>query len=145
MFRTFNFIISIDDKVVGGFSKASGVERSIEIETYREGGNNQYEHQLPKYAVAQRLVLERGLLEDVDNDEIINWFKDCINGRITRKNIFISVINKPRVPNQQIDMMKTWMFAEAYPVRWSGPELNAMGSEIAFERIEFVYNRVEES
>ena len=46
-YQGFNFLIEIEGLLTGGFSEVTGLESEIEVEEYREGGLNQYIHQLP--------------------------------------------------------------------------------------------------
>jgi phage tail-like protein len=61
----FNFVVEIDGIVLGGFSEVSGLQVEIEIQTFREGGVNQYMRQLPGPAkYPSNLIFKRGLTDD---------------------------------------------------------------------------------
>ena len=49
--RSFRFVVEVDGRVAGGFQSVSGIERQTEIEPYREGGVNDFEHHF-RFAVA---------------------------------------------------------------------------------------------
>ncbi len=37
-------------------------------------------------------------------------------------------------------LVRTWAFLNAYPVKWTGPNLNAGSNQIATETLEVVHN-----
>ena len=37
------------------------------------------------------------------------------------------------------DAERTWTFADAFPVRWTGPQIDANGSSIATETLEIAH------
>ncbi|MEI7025321.1 phage tail protein [Paenibacillus sp. y28] len=128
---TFRFIVELDGLQAAGFSEVSGLQSEIEYEEIAEGGVNTHFHRLPKRVKSPPLVLKRGLSLSTD---LWNWYSSAMNGQITRKTGSIIMYD------QDGDELCRWNFAEAYPIKWSGPELNAMRSEVAVESIEIVHN-----
>jgi len=45
-YMAFNFLVEIEGLVVGGFTEVTGLQIETVVETYREGGLNEYEHKL---------------------------------------------------------------------------------------------------
>lgn len=126
----FNFLVEIEGLVVGGFSEVSGLESEIEVTEYREGGLNRYQHSLPGPASYPHLVLTRGL---TDIDTLWNWYDHVTRGIIRRKNGTIMLLDRRHIP------VMWWEFRNAYPVKWSGPQLKADSSEVAVEQVELVH------
>ena len=79
------------------------------------------------------MVLSRGL---VNIDLFYTWYQATSQGWIQQLNGTILLLN-----NQQIPVM-WWMFKNAYPVKWEGPQLNASSDDIAVERIELVHQGI---
>lgn len=128
---SFRFKAEIDSLQVSGFSEATGLAFETDVETFREGGVNLYERQLPGPAkAAARLVLKRGL---ANADALWSWYQDVMNGRIKRKNITITLLDHAGEEKWR------WVFSKACPVKWSGPEFRAGTAEVAFESIELVH------
>jgi len=133
-YASFQFAVVIgnakeDDKVCG-FSEASGLAIETDVETFREGGVNTHEIQLAGPAkFPSKLVLKRGLAAG----ELWSWYRDVMKGKIERKTV--------RVVLQEYSGQKKWqwVFSEACPVKWSGPEFRAVNAEVAFESIELVH------
>ena len=133
-FASFRFAVKIGNadpkERVCGFSEASGLVLETDVETIREGGLNTHEIQLAgpsKYP--SRLVLKRGLAEA----ELWSWYRDVLRGKIQRKTVTVILQNYLGEPKWQ------WVFSEACPVKWSGPDLRAGTAEVAFESIELVH------
>jgi len=60
----FNFLVELGGLIVAGFSEVSGLDAEVQIEEYREGGQNEFVHRLPGPArYPSNLVLRHGLSE----------------------------------------------------------------------------------
>jgi len=129
-FRAFNFWVEIEGILVGGFSECTGLQMETEVETYAEGGLNEYQHQFRGRAKYAPLVLKRGLTL---NDHLWRWHQNVIDGNFDRKNGTIYLLHSTHVP------VMWWNFRKAFPSKWTGPELRANSSEVAFETIELLH------
>ena len=129
----FRFLIEIDGHVVGGFSEVTGLQAEIEIEEYREGGENDYVHTLPKATKYPRLVLKRGI---TDSNTLWQWQTKVRSGRVERHTVHIVLLDEAH--NRKWD----WRCVDAYPVKWSGPDFKADGNSVAVESMELVHNGI---
>jgi phage tail-like protein len=129
----FNFAVEIEGLTVGGFSEVIGLSGKLELESYVEGGVNHHIHRFPKQMDYPNLVLVRGLTE---RDDLWKWYEDVTRGKIRLQNGTIILKD-----SQQSKVM-AWNFKKAYPVAWEGPQLNASGTEVAFERMELVHRGI---
>ena len=126
----FRFRVEMDGLLVAGFSEVSGIEIRMEPESYDEGGRNGRQRQLPTRYTHPNLVLERGL---TDSRELWEWTKNAIDGRIERKNGRILLLDTAGETSWD------WVFTDAYPVRWTGPTLQADQGAVAVETLELVH------
>lgn len=132
--HAFNFLIEIEGILVGGFSECSGLEVETEYYDYREGGVNEYVHRFIGSTKYQPLVLKHGLT-------VINglwtWHQEVIQaidtGKFKRRNGTVYLLNKQKIP------VKWWNFKEAYPYKWTGPQLKADSGDVAFESVELAH------
>jgi phage tail-like protein len=130
----FNYLVEIEGLIVGGFTEVTGLQVETEVQDYREGGLNEFIHKLPgSTRYPSNLVLKRGL---TDLETFWSWHQDVIQGRVERKNGSIFLLDSQRVP------ATWWNFAQAYPVKWSGPELRASSSAVAVETVELVHQGI---
>jgi phage tail-like protein len=133
-YLSFRFIVEIEGLVVGGFTEVTGLEMEIEVESYREGGVNAYVHQLPgAMRYPSPIVLRRGL---TDAEAFWRWYRDAALGKVQRKNGSIVL------QNDKGDEVWRWNFTDAYPVRWSGPQLRSASAEVATECVELAHRGI---
>jgi phage tail-like protein len=132
-YRKFRFLIELEGLIVGGFSEVSGLQVETEIETIEEVGVNNYVHKLQKKTKYPNIVLKRGIL---DSNKIWKLHQDVVNGKTSRKSGFIILLNS--MGNEK----RRWRFTQAYPVKWSGPELKADGNDVEVESLELVHEGI---
>lgn len=127
----FHFWVELDGILAAGFTEVSGLEAEIEVEEFREGGVNEYVHKLPKGVRYPNIVLKRGLTKDM---AMLKWYEATLAGKYARKSgaIILQALDGTEVGR--------WNFFDAYPVKWIGPSLNAMSSEVAVETVEIAHN-----
>jgi len=139
----FRFLITIDSIVVAGFSEVSGLEKNIETEEYKEGGNN-FVHKFPKGISYNNLILKKGLSE---GDRLWQWHQSVSDAisyqkplKKLKRNITLVVLDEKTEKTEW-----TFIFKDAYPVKWTGPTFNAMGNNIVIETLELVHQGFERS
>jgi phage tail-like protein len=126
------FKLEIQGKSVGYFTEASGLNAEVETMTYNEGGRNEYIHKLPSRMKHPNLVLKRGMTKVKD---LQTWFDDSYNGP-SRTTVTITMLN------EKAEAIHVWSFANAYPVKWTGPQFNAQQNTLATEAIEIVHEGI---
>lgn len=132
-YGSYRFTVEIDSLIVGGFSEVSGLERELETEDYNEGGVNRYTHSFPDRMTHPNLTLKRGM---TDSDVFWNWLQGVEYGVVERKNGRILLMDSTGTE------VWGWKFREAYPVKWTGPELRADESAVAIETVELTHKGV---
>jgi phage tail-like protein len=120
----------VQGPVVGGFSECSGLEGSVQVEEYREGGNNSTTLKFPGRMNWSNLTLKHGVTV---NTGLWNWFSQYKSGRGKRRDGLILLQNDELVP------VAVWRFVRAFPVKWTGPQLNAAQSSVAIESLEIAH------
>jgi phage tail-like protein len=133
-YLTFRFAVEIEGLLVAGFTEVSGLSAEVTPFAYKEGGLNEYEHQLPGPATWPRLVLRRGL---TDSDNLWRWHQDVRRGTISRRNGSIILRGDSTGAGAY-----RWNFVGAYPVKWVGPELRAASATVAVESVELVHEGI---
>jgi phage tail-like protein len=121
-----HFVVEIEGILAGGFSDCTGLQVETETFEYREGGLNEYVHRFAGATRHPLLVLKHGVSLI---DGLWGWHQDVVSGRIQRRNgtIYLLADSRP---------VRWWNFHEALPLKWSGPELQASASAVAFESLE---------
>ena len=143
-YRAFNFLITLVDSAaapgaalqsaqnsaVGGFSECSGLEVSMDIEEYKEGGNNASILRFPTRIKWTNLKLKRGLAVA---DDLWNWHYSFVQGKVLRRDGVVTLQDEQQQP------VKRWSFTRGLPIKWTGPALNATSNNVAIEELEIAH------
>lgn len=130
-YLSFRFQVEFMGVIRAGFSEVSGLDVEIEIEEYWEGGINQYMHKLPKGVKHSNLVLKKGLAE---SSLLWEWHYAAQLGVMTPTPGRIIMYDSQG--NENI----YWAFFDAYPVKWSGPQLKGDDNSVAIESLELAHS-----
>jgi phage tail-like protein len=131
-YRAFRFVVEIDGMQAGGFQSVTGIERQTHVEPYREGGVNDYEHQLAVKTTYPVLTLKRGLVDPW----IWDWHQEVIAGRIQRRTVSLLLLNEAG------EEVWRWVAVDAFPTKWTGAELEALTAAVATESVELVHHGI---
>lgn len=113
------------------FQSVSGLTVEYDFESYKEGGENRFEHKLPVRTRYSDLVLRRGMLSDSD---VINWLKAALQNReFQPADIVISLLN------EKAETIRSWNVTQAIPKKWQISDLNSTENAIVVETIELTY------
>jgi phage tail-like protein len=124
------FDISSDKNDVR-FQSVSGLSVEYDYESYKEGGENRFEHKLPVRTKYADLVLKRGMLLD---SSVMKWFLDAFNNRIFKPaTITVNLMNEKSEP------LRSWNVVDAIPKKWLVSDLNATENGIVVETMELAY------
>ena len=129
-YQVFNFMVEIEGVLAGAFSECSGLTVETEFFDYREGGQNEFVHRLAGPTKYPPLLLKHGLTQI---DGLWTWHQEVVAGTVTRRNGTIYLLDQQRIP------VMWWDFKEAYPVKYTGPDLRAESGAVAFESIELTH------
>jgi len=128
-FMNFRFVVEIDHVQHGGFARVKGMARELKIDSYHEGGLNDFEHKLASQALFGNIVLERGLVDDY----LWSWQDAAVEGRIQRRDLTISVRDGTLVE------VWRWLVDGAFPVKWTGTDLDASSAQAVVESVELAH------
>jgi phage tail-like protein len=118
------------------FQEVSGIGSQIDTESYAEGGENRFVHQLPKAVKHPKLVLKRGIAPD--DSPLVKWCKSILENGFS-KSIEPKLIHVMLL-NEKGEAARMWSFADAYPVNWEVENFNATKNAVAIEKIELAYS-----
>lgn len=128
----FRFVVEIDGLLKGGFSKVSGLNRETKVESFREGGVNDFERKLATNTSYPVLVLERGLADQ----RLWDWHQKVVEGRITRRVITITL------RDERGGEVWGWTVQGAFPTKWSVSGFDAASGQVSVESAEFVHHGI---
>ena len=123
---------TIDQRLAEGLKKARAV-----LGGQRLRPDVAERHRLPGRLKWSNLVLKRGT---TDNN-LFDWFKassgegfEANRARLERTTAALSMVNGMG------EVVRTWVFYDAFPVKWSGPKFAATSSELATEELEVAHH-----
>jgi phage tail-like protein len=113
------------------FQSVSGLSVECDYESFKEGGENRFEHKLPVRTKYTDLVLKRGMLTD---STVLKWFLDAFNNRAFKPaNVSVILMNEKSQP------LRTWNVVHAIPKKWLVSDMNANESAVVIETLELTY------
>lgn len=167
----FHFYVSFTglgesgDSVDGRFQSVSGFDVSLETESFKEGGENRFEHRVPVRTKYADLVLKRGLLLPSDGAAVTKWCKSAFdnfgngpfmlekgknksreenNGKAKQttdvKQPVVPIFMQVMLLNENHEAIAKWDIYHAWPKAWKMGELNAERGEVLIETIEIQHN-----
>ena len=121
---------AVGDVALGGFSECSGLEMSMKIEEYNEGGNNGSALKFPGRVSHGNLTLKKG---QGTSSALWDWHYGFVTGQGKRRDGMVTLLDARQLPNN------VWYFRRGLPVKYSGPSMNAAQSQVAIESIEIAH------
>src|SRR5262249_51826912 len=119
-YLNFKFLVEIDHVQHGGFMRVKGVAREMKIDSYHEGGLNEFERKFVAQTTYGNLVLERGLADDY----LWSWHDAAVEGNIQRRDATIILKDETNAE------VWRWTFTGCLPVKWSGTDLDAASAQV---------------
>jgi phage tail-like protein len=124
------FQVKLPGVEIGRFRKVSGLGVEVEVKEYMEGGVNDFVHKLPTRFKYQNVILERGVTFEIG---LLEWLRRT-RADAQRVEMTVTLMGPDNKP------VTSWAFLEAYPVKWTGPELDASSNQIATEKLEVAHS-----
>ena len=115
---------------VGFFTQVSGFSAQVDVLEYPEGGVNDYVHRLPGRIKQGNITLKRGIAKEAS---LLEWLQQSVV-KVKQTDLSIKVLDFEGKP------LQTWSFRQAYPVKWTGSDLNAGGSEFLTQSLEVAHS-----
>jgi phage tail-like protein len=135
----FHFVVRLGESnnaIDVSFQSVSGLTVEYDYETFKEGGENRFEHKLPVRTKYNDLVLKRGFV--VAGSTIYNWCMKAFRDRdFEPMNVLVILMNEHLQP------LKSWNINHAIPKKWSVSDFNASENSIVVETLELTYRYFE--
>ena len=125
---------SLSSNMDAGFNECSGLEMSLEVHSYQEGGSNGTVLKFPTRMSWGKLTLKKGI---VKNHELWDWVYGFCEGKVVRKDGLITLLDEKGLVHT------VWKFKRGLPVKYAAPSFNAQRNAVAFESIEIEHEGLE--
>jgi len=136
-FRAYNFKLLIQGVTEGHFTKCSNLAIKVDAIEYREGGSSQIVHKLPGRVEYEPITLYYGLTAST---ELWTWMMSAVKGTVERKNVSVVIVGADGTSE-----VARWDLVSAWPSRWRGALLDALGREAAIEELTLVFESLDRS
>lgn len=134
-FGGYNFAVEMDGITRMGFKQASGLDSSSDATKYREGTDPTLgQRQLPGLLTFSNISLQRGITDD---HALWDWRNSVATGSPIRRTI--SIILRDANGAEKI----RWNVKNCWPLKWSGPSLDATTDAVAIETLELAHEGIE--
>jgi phage tail-like protein len=128
-----NFVVDLQGLNVklGYFTQVTGFSSQVDVLEYAEGGQNTFVHRLPTRTKQGNITLKRGVI--TSDTALVTWYqKTVVQAQpVTLVITLRDTADKP---------IRTWNFINAYPIKWTGGDMNAGGTEFLTESLEVAHN-----
>lgn len=136
-YKNFKFRIKWDGRYVAGVSKVSGLKRTTEVISHREGGDPSTTHKSPGLTRYDAITLERGITHDAEFENWANavWNRNGGAGtevalRDFRKDVLLEIYNEAGQLVLAYRIYRCWV--SEYQVL---PDLDANANAVAIEQL----------
>jgi phage tail-like protein len=136
-YKNFKFIVRWEGREVAGMSKVSGLTRSTQVISYREGGDPSSTLKMPGQIEYSPITLERGVTHDPDFEEWANKVWTLGNARGAemslkdfRRDIIIDLLNEAGQTAISYKVYRCWV--SDYTAL---PDLDASENGVAIQTI----------
>jgi phage tail-like protein len=113
------------------FQTVSGLSVEYDYESFKEGGENRFEHKLPVRTRYADMVLKRGMLM---GSAVIAWCTAAF-----RERIFLPADVNVILMNDKGAPLRTWNVTHAIPKKWVVSDFNSNESALVIETMELSY------
>lgn len=134
-YASFNFRLEVDGIIKAGFSEVTGLNAESNVIEYREGNEGITARKLPGLIKFGNVTLKRGVTAD---PELFKLFKNLVDGDIKRDDSMSIVL----LDEKRQEAVR-WNLRNAWPAKWTGPDLKANANEMAIETLEIAHEGVE--
>lgn len=132
--RNFRFKIECDGVESGGFSEVSGFDLSIDVIEYREGGEVTTPRKLPGLTKYSNITLKAGVVDQ----HLYTWISTCVSGTIERQSLTLNAYGEEDADT----VIASWTIENAWPVKYTAPDFNATGNDVAVESLELAHENL---
>jgi len=128
-FPRYQFLVEIEGIARAGFMTVSGLEEETEVREYREGTDQTSVRKLAGLNSYSPIVLEMGSTFDTS---LWDWRQRVRREGAQGNRKSISIIQQ----NEAQEEVKRWQVFDAWPSKFTAPELDASSSDNAVESVE---------
>jgi phage tail-like protein len=134
------FKVVVDDIDLGGWATCKGLQVNFTNLLVNEGANYEYQTILPDRVTYPPIVLTRAMTRQ-DSAAVQSWLATVVTQWYNSTSPMDYSARTARITllDSAGQEVSSWSLRSIYPRRWTGPELNAKGTEVATEVLELIH------
>lgn len=125
------FLVQFGTAAPTAVAAVTGIEVDVAAVITREGSDLASPQKLPGQLSYANLVLQRPLTKDLT---FWVWMQEVITGSPSEKSMTVTLLDSQQNP------AIVWAFKNAFPLKWTGPALNAISNDFATETLEIAHS-----
>lgn len=140
-YSNYNFLVDLGTGDSGspqaGFAEVILPYAAVDVIQYRSGNDKESGvTKIPGRAHYGNVIFKRGVIGSLD---LYQWWNDVRNGNVkSARTVTVHLQNEDHT-----DVVLTWKFIRAWPVRYEFSALEAKGKETLIESLELAFERME--
>jgi phage tail-like protein len=132
------FLFEVDGVEIGIFREVTGLQVTIDIAEIHEGGQNGFAHKLPGRMSWPHVIFKRGMTE---SDALFTWLnKSSGEGFAGNENKLVKATGAVTAIDASGTRLRSWDFADVFPVRWKGPDFETNSNDPLEEELEIAHH-----
>lgn len=132
------FVFELDGAEIGVFREVLGLQLSVAVHEFAEGGQNGYVHRVPGRMSWPHVLFRRGL---TDSNALFEWLGKssgegfaAAGNKLTRSTGAVTALDTTGA------RLRTWELIDVFPVRWRGPDFSVDRPDPLEEELEVAHH-----
>lgn len=132
------FLFELDGVEIGVFRELQGLQVTVAVEEFREGGQNGFSHRVPGRMSWPNIVFRRGV---TSGNALFDWLqKSSGEGFATAGNKLTRSTGAVTALDHQGTRLRAWELIDVFPVRWKGPDFSVDSQNPLEEELEVAHH-----
>ena len=124
----FFFSVTFEDQGEIAFQEVSGLDTEYDPIEYRDGNSIVFSTvKMPGLKKQSDVTLKKGMFKD--DKKLFQYFASVVMNKIKRQTVTTSLMDQDK------SALFTWKLKNAWPLKYTGTDLNAQNSEVAIEEL----------
>lgn len=136
-YQKFNFLVDIDDFGKSGFQTCTGLEKSVNVVEYRDGGDHNSKRKEPGWVNYPNITLGRGMSDDQDMkdwaNKSMNIDGETISSADMKRDLTITLQDPSHTARRK------WEVYDAFVVNYKFDDLDSESDDFLIETIELAH------
>ncbi|WP_134767102.1 phage tail protein [Nocardioides sp. 1609] len=132
------FLFELDGVEIGVFRELYGLQVTVGVEEFREGGQNGFSHRVPGRMTWPNIVFKRGV---TSSNALFEWLQKSSGegfassgNKLTRSTGAVTAIDHVGT------RLRAWELIDVFPVRWKGPDFSVASQDALEEELEIAHH-----